>query len=390
MFHITKWPLWGMGFRPFFLLGSLYAVYLILRWMGLYMVRWPPPNYFDSVSWHAHEMLFGFVTSIIAGFLLTASARWTNTRGLHGSKLLLLVVIWCLGRVVMVTNLFTPIFVAAIDLLFLPALILCLAPILIRAKAYANTLFLLWLGLLFVANLLMHFQVLGILDITPRKGFLLAVNTILILMIMIGGRIIPLFTSNAVPDAHVKKWPSIEMTSILSAVLYLLCNLVLGESSITGFMALVAAGANEIRRRGWAFYKVLHSPILWILHIGYFWIVMGLFLRGISLAIWPLPTAIPIHALTAGAMSVLILGMLSRVALGHTGRPLRIPRPIVVAYFAINLSVIIRLLAQIDPLLPYYPLTITASGTLWGLSFLLYVVTYWPILTRPRVDGKIG
>jgi len=388
---IFQHPLFALGFRPFFLAGPIFAVFVVLYWSGYHSSYLQLPEYFGSATaWHAHEMIFGFATAIIAGFLLTASKNWTNTRGVCGGDLFLLFTVWVLGRAAMQIPDLLPTKVAAgIDLAFLPLLIAYLANTLIRGKKASNLFLLVWLALLFAGNTLMHLDAMGIAPDQARRGYLLGTDSVILLILILGGRVIPMFTQNAIPGVIIIKHKALDILSLASAATYLVLDTVLAESYPTGLAAITAGVLAGIRWSTWKPLTTRHHPILWVLHLGYFMISIGLFSRGLSMTFFPARSAIALHLLTAGGMGLLILGMISRVALGHTGRPIVAPPSIVIAYYLVAAGALIRVTA---PLVfdSWYIAALVASAVFWAAGFALYVISYWPVLTRPRVDGKIG
>lgn len=390
MKKLLQLPVLALGFRPFFLLGPVYVIFTLAHWTGFYGNLIRLPEYFSPMAWHAHEMLFGFVTAIIAGFLLTASRNWTNTRGVHGGQLLFLLAVWVLGRVVMLVPGVLPAYgVAIIELGFLPLLIGFLANTLIRAKKAANLFLLVWLLLLFVGNILMHLEALGLAPGMARRGYLLSTDAVLALILIMGGRVIPFFTQNALPSITISKSKVMDILTLALATLYLVCDFIWAEGQITGVAALIAGVVAGVRWCGWKSTATLGHPILWVLHLGYALIWLGLIARGLSMTVVPAQSAVALHVLTAGGMGLTILGMLSRVALGHTGRPLVAPKSIVAAYGLVALGAVVRVFT---PLFfgNWYVAALMVAAALWSAGFILFVLYYWPILTKARPDGKPG
>lgn len=386
-------PVWAIGFRPFFLLGSITGSLLILYWSIHFFTGNLPGNYFDPISWHAHEMIYGFTVSIIAGFLLTASANWTGTKPLEGKKLKVLFGLWLLGRLTISLSILevpiNPFIYLISDILFIPGLVLALAPPLISAKKLHNTQFLLVLALLTLGNLLMHLSALGIINSTyTAKGIYLGLNLILLILIVISGRVVPFFTKNAIPGIEIKKFEAVEHLTILSTCVFVLLDFFQQEGSYTGWVALLAAAINFIRMLGWRSWKLNGNPLLWILHLGYFWIVIGFLLVFLSDIFSLLPRSVAIHAFTAGAMGIFILGMMSRVSLGHSGRPLKLAKGFVFSYLFLTLAGVIRVGSGFFPEL--YGEGILISGIFWSVSFLQFLFYYFSILISPRADGRPG
>lgn len=383
-------PLFALAFRPFFLFGSIYAVLAILYWSLYHVGVVTLPPYFEATAFHSHEMLFGFVGAILAGFLLTASKNWASTRGIHGSTLMVLVLTWFMGRAgILLSAHLLPFFVAITDLIFFPYLCVLLWQTLSKGAKKMNFIFVFLVLLLFIANLLMHLDALGLTSGTARTGYLLGVDTIVVVMTIIGGRVIPMFTQNAVPGVQIVKRAWLEKLVIGSTVGFLLSDLIEETASVTSALAVLAGVAGLLRLGSWKSIATLKKPILWVLHLGYFFLGAGLISRGLSVSVFAIKSSIPMHLVTAGAMGLLILGMISRVSLGHTGRPLVVSRSVVVAYWMVSLGAMIRVLTPLFFPSAYVP-GLIAAAVIWAVGFGIYAVIYFPILTRPRIDGLEG
>ena len=384
--------LWAIGFRPFFLTGSLVSMGLILYWALVYFTGNLPGGYLDVITWHAHEMIYGFVISIVAGFLLTASANWTQTKPASGRKLLILFILWMAGRLAMLISLFEwpipPVLFFIIDFLFIPMLAYTLAPPLLAARQLRNIQFIPVLSLLALGNLVIHLSALEVIDADyGSRGIYLGVNLILLIMVIIGGRIIPFFSHNALPGLKPKRIEWLEKAVIGSLWVYIFFDFT-NYSTLTGWAALVAGILNFSRLTGWKSWKTIGNPLVWILHLGYFWIAAGFILIFLSEITDLLPRSVAIHAFTAGAMGTFIIGMMSRVSLGHTGRPLKLAKGMVVSYILITASGVVRVALGFFP--DIYAHGILCAGLLWAISFLLFIFYYWKILTGPRADGRPG
>lgn len=382
---------WAIGFRPFFLTGSIVSLFLVLYWAIVFFMGALPDGFFSPVNWHAHEMVYGFAVSIVAGFLLTASANWTMTKALNGKKLAILFFLWFLGRLGMTLSLFNlpiPHFVySTIDMLFIPALVAALAPPLIKAKQLRNMQFIPVLLLLAVGNLLTHLSALELMGSEyATRGIYLGVNIILIIMIIIGGRIVPAFTANALL-LKISPRPWLEKAVLISVWIFVFMDFT-GQTLATAWIALIAGVLNWLRLSGWGTLRTLKNPLLWILHLGYFWIGAGFILIFISEILGFLPRSVAIHAFTAGAMGTFIIGMMSRVSLGHSGRPLKLKKGFVVSYYLITFAATIRVALGFFP--EVYAHGILCAGILWALSFLWFLIYYATILISPRADGKPG
>lgn len=376
----------SMGFRPFFLLGSLAAVYLGTFWL-LFLHGIVIPKGINPMAWHAHEMLHGFAAAILAGFLLTASSNWTRTRGLHGPALGLLVVIWLLARVSFVFLWFSgPSLLVWISPVFCLGLLVALAPKLIKARQWHNVGLVGWVAVLAIADGLYAWSHTGAVSGLDFKANLMALNGFIIILCILGGRVIPFFTGNKFPGLGVRRDPVAEWLSLAALALLALCDLGSKQPECGGVMAMIAAIAVLARMRHWHSVETRSQPILWILHLGYLFIPLGLFTRSLTLNFANFPQSAWIHVLTVGALSTLILAMITRVSLGHTGRMIHASRLTVMAYAAILMALLLRVTA-VWWLNPHVR---DASMLFFIGAFAIFVVQYTPILTAPRADGKPG
>lgn len=382
------------GFRPFFLLSGMAAAVLLAGWVAnLNTGEWPDTPVTAS-AWHAHEMLFGFVSAAIAGFLLTAVPSWTGTTALSGRPLALLVGLWLAGRVAVLPFAGLPLPVAAaIDLAFYPALGIALARPLVAAGKLRNSAFLALLALLTLANLCVHLEWLGVTEDGVAHGLSLAIGVVLMMVAVIGGRIVPAFTRNALRargvDAPVDSLPWLEKATLLSTLLMIPADLALPGSLAAGLLALVAATAHAARLARWQPLRTLDQPILWILHLGYAWVPVALALKAAAALGGLVPDSSWLHAITAGAFSTMILAVMTRASLGHTGRALLVSRPTVAAYLLLTVAALLRVVAPELPGQLHWN-ALQGAGFAWIAAFLLYLVAYAPILLGPRADGRPG
>ncbi|WP_448203092.1 NnrS family protein [Azospirillum sp. sgz302134] len=386
--------IFAYGFRPFFLLSGVAAFALLAGWIAVLVTGVWPDEAIPASSWHAHEMLFAFVSAAVAGFLLTAVPSWTGTKALSGSPLAVLVGLWLAGRVAVLPFTGVPLPVAAaIDLAFFPALGLALAKPLVAAGKLRNTAFLGLLALMTGANLLFHLEWLGLAEDGVQQGELLAIGVVLMMVAVIGGRIVPAFTRNALRaqgiDASVDSLPWLERVALVSTLAMIAADLALPDSVLAGLLALVAAVAHAVRLSRWQPMKTLGQPILWVLHLGYAWVPVALACKAAHLLGGVLADSAWIHALTAGAFSTMILAVMTRATLGHTGRPLVAARPTVAAYLLLTAAAALRVLApELPGDLSWHALE--AAGAAWIAAFALYLWVYAPILLAPRADGRPG
>ncbi|BAI76101.1 nnrS protein (plasmid) [Azospirillum sp. B510] len=383
--------LFQYGFRFFFLASGVAAVGLLAAWLGVLVTGEWPDHAPGAGAWHAHEMLFGMVVAAVAGFLLTAVPSWTGTKAVAGAPLMALAALWVAGRVAVFpwTGMPEPV-AAVIDLAFLPGLGVALARPLVAAGKWRNSAFLILLALMTVANLLIHLDWLELLDGGTEAGLALGLGIVLMMVTVIGGRILPAFTRNGLGKAGLalRSWPLVERSTLALTLLLVPATMLAPDSVVTGLIALAAAVAHAVRLAGWRGWKVWRSPILWILHVGYLWVPVALGLRGLQ-ALAGLPAAAGIHALTVGAFATLILAVMSRASLGHTGRPLVVSRLTVAAYALLTVAAVAR---TASPLLPveWVWAALQWSGYAWVAAFTLYLAAYAPILLAPRADGRPG
>lgn len=359
------------GHRPFFLAAGIWAAAGLALWVAALAGLLPM-----STSWHGHEMVFGFAIAAISGFLMAAVPKWTGGEVIQGSRLLVLLALWLAGRVAMIADVAT-----WLDLLFLPVFASFILADIVRARNTRNYQV---PGILFGLaglNLLYHFY-------DPTVALYAAIYLIAALIALIGGRIVPAFTQNALRmalrrniECATPRW--IEIIAVPSVIVVVLAELAAPRSIVGGVAALVAGTVLLIRMARWHSSKTVGMPIVWILHVGYLWVPVGFLLKAASdLGGWFPPSA-ALHALSAGAIGVMILAVASRAALGHAGLPLVVSRWTVLAYALVIAGTLVRVFApHAHALIP--------AGILWSLGYAVFSVVYWPILTRPRVDGLPG
>jgi uncharacterized protein involved in response to NO len=387
----TRWPILALGFRPFFLLAALLAAAAIPVWLCIYQGAIEPVSYLPPTIWHAHEMVFGFAMAVVAGFLLTAASNWTGRRTATGLGLGGLVALWIAGRASMMAGDALPRWLAiGLDVAFLPILAIVLAIPLLATGNRRNVVFPIILLVLGAINLSLHLGAIGAIDWDPSRALRIAIDLVLLMIGVLGGRVIPSFTKNALPQAQVNPCPKAGVLALLSLAALAIAETASGNPTVTGSIALVAGIVNALRMRGWGSFATRRAPILWILHVGYAWLAVGLVLRGAAEVTEIIPLDAGIHALTLGAIGSMVLGMMSRVALGHTGRSI-VPAPLTVAaYWLVNAAALLRVLFALSWNDGVRTASLIGSGALWSLAFLCFVVVYLPILIRPRADGRPG
>ncbi len=384
-----NFALFALGFRPFFLAAGVSALLLLGLWLAFWQGVVPAKGYFTLVEWHAHEMLFGYTAAVIAGFLLTAVKNWTGMAVPTGRLLLIISSLWLLGRVLVVTPGLPQWLVAIVDLAFIPLVAWSLWRPLWHGQNKVNRLFLLIFAGMTAANLLVHLDVAGVAEGLWPRGAYLMVDMVLLVLLLVAGRVVPFFTEKAVPGARSTVRPIIEKATFISMLIAAIAELILPHGPVAGVALLVAALIQGVRLSGWYNPGVWRVPILWVLHIGYAWLVLGLALRGLA-GFGVLPYAVALHAITVGGIGVLTLGMMSRVALGHTGRNINDTGPLIpIAFVLLNLGAAVRVFGPLF-MVENFNTWINIAGGLWMLAFLAFVVVYTPILIKMRVDGRPG
>ncbi|MCL5049767.1 MAG: NnrS family protein [Firmicutes bacterium] len=387
-------PLLRQAFRPMFLFGAIYSVISMALW-GLALsglIQLSP--YSNVMFWHQHEMIFGFVAAIIVGFLLTAVQNWTGMRATHGRTLFILTAVWLAGRLLMLFGGDLPLWlVAVVDLAFLPLAAILFAVIVIKADQTRNLFFVPVLLLLTLCNALMHAGViLGQFQLI-QHGSMNAVWLVTLIMAIVSGRVLPMFTANGTGTPRVNPAPLLDKFALGSLWLIFVLHFFLLTPHLPhwALSALFAFAAvmNFIRFARVRFWVTFKVPLLWSLHIAVAFIPLGLALFALRYAGFNITVSTGVHALTAGAMGVMILAMMARVSLGHTGRLLQPKAIMSVAFGLVIIAALLRVFA--GWLLPGMPLAWynIAIGA-WVVAYLLYIVVYFPVLTTPREDGRPG
>mgnify|MGYP003386031753 FL=1 len=387
-------PLLRLGFRPFFLSGAIFSVVAVILWLLMYKGTISLSPLGGGYWWHIHEMVFGFGGAIIAGFLLTAIQNWTGVRGAQGKLLFVLFLIWLSGRIVLLMPAILPsALITIVDLSFLPAVAYILAKPLIAIKQYRNLFFVPLLLLFTLANLEMHLAIYlpQIFSIT-FSGYA-GVMLVTFLMSVMAGRVAPMFTANGTKTTKATPLPWLDKVtngSLALVVISLLIEPITGFSSqFFGFILIVAGIFQTMRWLRWKPWITLGVPLLWSFHLAIKFIAYGLIILGASYLMPEIPSNHIWHLLTVGGMGGLILAMISRVSLGHTGRPLSPPKAMTAAYIFITIAALVRALGPW--ILPEKTLLfIDISGTLWLFAFGTFIISYAPMLMSARKDGRPG
>jgi uncharacterized protein involved in response to NO len=387
-----KFAFLHLGFRPFFLGASSFAFLAISMWMMIYSLRWQIPlNHFAPMTWHAHEMIFGYTTAVIAGFLLTAVKNWTGTQTLHGYPLLALFLLWVLARLLPFFGDIVPLGMIAItDCLFLFLLIASLSVPLLKAKHWKSLILVSHLLLLFISNIVFYLGAYGILPHGMHYGLYIGFYLILSLILIMGRRVIPFFIEKGVDyPIQLTNWKWIDNSHIIIFWCFVIADLTNYNAYITAVFAGLSCVIHGLRLGGWYTRGIWKNPLLWVLYLAYAFMVIGFALK-VLVIVSGLSVFLAVHAFAFGGIGMMTTGMMARVALGHTGRGvLSPPRSLFWIFALLTCGTLIRVFF---PLIDsaFYLLWITLSQLLWMLAFAGFVYLYLPILIHPRIDGHYG
>ncbi len=390
---LTISPILRLAFRPLFLGGALFS-WLAIAWWSYFWtwpLNWQP--YGGALWWHGHEMIFGFGSAIIAGFLLTAVQTWTGVIGLRGAPLALLAGTWLLGRLLLAFDTgLPPLLIAIVDCSFLLFSALAMAYPVIKVRQWKNLMFVPMLALMTLLNAESHYGALNHDPALAMRALHATILLITLIIAVVGGRVIPFFTANATDYTRKPNILLLDAISLLS-ILTLLAMAAFGFSEVSSFSLTVAAGvaavSNAWRFFRWGIQASWHSPLLWSLHLAYLFLPLGM-LALLLFSLDLVSLSIALHCFTVGAIGGMILAMISRVTLGHTGRPIHVlPRAVPIAFVALFVAVLCRVLLTV--IFPGESRSlIAAAGVFWLLAFGIYLFNYGPMLVKVRADGRPG
>ncbi len=384
-----QWPpFFSYGFRPFFLGAALFAGLAVPTWI-LVLAGSVDINFlYPPREWHVHEMVFGFLPCVIAGFILTAIPNWTDRPPLCGLPLALLFTVWVAGRMSMACPWMPSLLATIIDSSFLLALAGVIWREIIAGQVWERAPIGILISVYALANILFHIFVLGNhdTDLAPR----VALGLLMVLLTLIGGRITPSFTEDFLDEAGIKKQPAsfspLDGIAILFVIVAAIAWMAQPHYMITGWLLIAAGSANVIRLSRWHGWRTWREPLVLILHMGYGWLALSLIILGGSILEWGLPASDAIHALTTGAVGTMTLAVMTRATLGHTGRLKHAGTFTVLIYLLVNLGAILRLLA---PTIEGSTTLILGMATLgWSGAYLLFAVVYGPFLLKPNLDNE--
>lgn len=387
-----KFALFYLGFRPFFLGAALFSMATMSWWMAVYIFSWPSrPLNISPATWHAHEMVFGYSIAVIAGFLLAAVKNWTGIQTPHRGPLALLLLVWLAGRVLPFFSQTVPIeLIAIVDSSFLCILFLVVAFPIIRAKQWKQVGILSKILLMLASNVTFYLGVIGIVEKGIHWGLYSGLYLILSLIFVMGRRVIPFFIERGADEPvrlTNRKW--VDRSSLVLFIAFWVADVFVADANLTAILAGILFLLHAVRLLDWYTSAMWRKPLLWVLYLAYGFLVLG-FLFKATFPVLGLPPHLAIHAFTVGGIGLITLGMMSRVALGHTGRNIKEPPAMLPWIFSLLLAgAIVRV---IFPLVSanQYTLWIGCSQVLWILAFALFLLVYSPILLQPRVDGRYG
>lgn len=369
-------------FRPFFIAAAAHAVLAAVAW-ALFLLYGAMPSGFlpDPFVWHGHTMITGFAGAVIAGFLLTAAANWTGRATAPPLVLVIVVGFWLVGRIGDFTLGIPPLVALIADGGFWLLVALLVLRVVVASRNWRNLGFA-FLPLAFGAvDLAWHLDHAGVVAGTARPALWLGVDLLTVILGTMGGRVIPFFTGNRLPTARVRNAMSLQVAAAALLVAVVPANFFFRDQPVAALIMLAAGALLLVRLAGWDSAATRREPMLWILHLGYAWLGAGLVLRALAVLTGAFPASTTLHAVTVGALGALALGMITRVALGHSGRPIVAERLLVVAFVLVVLAAIARLTALFAA--PAW-LALGMSSGLWALAFGLYLWKFVPILVQPR------
>ena len=383
---LRGWPVLRLGFRPFYLGAAVFAMLAVPLWIALLLGSVTLNLRVSPVLWHAHEMLFGFAVAVIVGFLLTAGKAWTGLATPRGGALAALALLWVAARLAAVAAPYAV--YAVLDMLLLPLVAAILTSVLWRAGNRRNLPLGAILALLALANLCFHLAVLGLLDIAPVRALHAGLALIVMIECVIAGRVIPAFTMSALPGTKLQVPPRLEQATLAATALALAAWVLLPPHAVTAAAFGTAGLLHAVRLWQWQPWRTRARPILWVLHLAYAWIPIGLLLLGWA-QLGGVNASAGMHALAVGATGGLVIGMITRTARGHTGRPLQASRLEVAAYLLVASAAVARVVL---PLLAPQQLVLwlVAAAVAWSAAFGIYLVIFAPWLVSTRLDGKDG
>lgn len=379
-------PILQYGFRPFFFLAALDGGFAIPLWLWLYFSGRGLSGPFQGMDWHIHEMLFGYLAAVVAGFALTAIPNWTGRLPLSAWPLAILVSLWLLGRAAS-AFIPDPLLAAALDLAFPATFAFVVWREVVFGRNWKNAPIAAMITLLGVANALHHAEASGLVPV--GLGPRLALAAAAVLLALVGGRITPSFTRNWLAKRHIPSLPKsfghFDRCALAVAGTAMMSWVAVPEAVVTALLLVLAGALLLVRLSRWRGGDTVSEPILFILHLGYGWLSLAFILLGASHLTDAVAPIAALHALTAGAVGTMTLAVMTRASLGHTGRAIRADRATIAIYLAVTAGAALRVTAPFAG--EWYRLLLSIGGVVWSAAFLLFAIRYAPILWGSRITS---
>ncbi len=390
--NMNAYALFHLGFRAFFLIASLFSVISMMIWMAelVFSIKLIP-NSVSPVYWHAHEMIYGYALAIIAGFLLTAVRNWTNIQTLHGWSLFVLLLLWLLARIVILIPSEQSLFVGLLlDNMFILYLSIALTIPIVKAKLWKNMAVVSKIYFILIGHVFYSLGLLGVFHDGQRIGIYIGLYMVLSLILVLSRRVLPMFIERGVGyKVMLKNRGWVDVACFVLFLCFAVTDVFFTSPAITASLAAALCVLHSVRLWGWYTHGIWKKPLLWVLYMGYGWMIVAFALKAAAF-VAGVPTSLAIHAFTVGGIGMMTLGMMSRISLGHTGRDImNPPTGVSMMFVMLFVGAIIRvILPMISP--ENYQLWIALSQGLWIMAFIIFVYLYAVILLRPRVDGRWG
>ena len=390
--NMSAYALFHLGFRAFFLIASLFSVISMMIWMAelVFSIKLIP-NSVSPVYWHAHEMIYGYALAIIAGFLLTAVRNWTNIQTLHGWSLFVLVLLWLLARIVILIPSEQSLFVSLLlDNMFILYLSVALTIPIVKAKLWKNMAVVSKVYFILIGHVFYSLGLLGVFHDGQRIGIYIGLYMVLSLILVLSRRVLPMFIERGVGyEVMLKNRGWVDLACFVLFLCFAVTDVFFTSPAITASLAAALCVLHSVRLWGWYTHGIWKKPLLWVLYMGYGWMIVAFALKAAAF-VAGVPTSLAIHAFTVGGIGMMTLGMMSRISLGHTGRDImNPPTGVSMMFVMLFVGAIIRvILPMLSP--DNYQLWIALSQGLWIMAFIIFVYLYAVILLRPRVDGRWG
>jgi len=390
--NMNGYALFHLGFRAFFLIASLFSVISMMIWMAeLVFSSRLIPDIILPVYWHAHEMVYGYALAIIAGFLLTAVRNWTNIQTLHSWSLFVLVLLWLLARIVILIASEQALFVSLLlDNMFILYLSVALTVPVVKAKLWKNMAVVSKIYFILIGNVIYSLGLLGLFHDGQRIGIYIGLYMVLSLILVLSRRVVPMFIERGVGyEVTLKNHGWVDLACFVLFLFFAVTDVFFTCPAITASLAATLCMLHTIRLWGWYTHGIWKKPLLWVLYMGYGWMIVAFALKAAAF-VAGVPTSLAIHAFTVGGIGMMTLGMMSRISLGHTGRDImNPPTGVSMMFVMLFVGAVIRVILPM--ILPEnYQLWIALSQGLWIMAFTTFVYLYAVILLRPRVDGRWG